>query len=229
MARPIPRDEPVTSAIFSIVFHLVILGGYFMNRKTKYIILTVGLLTVLAAIVVTLGGRLGGEDEAEAVETPEPESAGYVTGPEPDVTAPAPPSPPEAGGALSAPSAPGPEGTPEPVEVGNTHAVVVTAGPGGSVEPRGIVAVEDGGSLSFTFTPDEGFEVSEVKVDGRAYESPEGYSFSNVHASHTLYVVFRAVEAEPEPEPEETPDSGGILDDNISDREMTDDEYTENE
>lgn len=200
-----------------------------MNRKSKYIALTVALLTVLAAIVVTLGGRLGGEDEAEAdlAETPEPENTGYVIEPEPSVYAPAPPSAPESGGALSAPSAPGPEGTPEPAEVGNTHAVVVTAGPGGTVEPRGIVAVGDGGSVSFTFTPDAGFEVSEVKVDGRAYESPEGFSFSNVHASHTLYVVFR--ETVTEPEPEETPEGGGISDETTSDRGMTDDEHTENE
>lgn len=195
-----------------------------MNRKSKYIALTVALLTVLAAIVVTLGGRLGGEEEAEAADrTPEPENTGYVTEPEPLLPAPSPPSAPEAGGALDAPSAPGPEGTPEPVEIANTHAVVVTAGPGGTVEPRGIVAVEDGGSLSFTFTPDAGFEVSEVKVDGRTYDSPEGFSFSNVHASHTLYVVFREVGAEPEPEA--TPEGG----ENDSDREMTDDGYTENE
>lgn len=194
-----------------------------MNRRTKYIILSVGLLTVLAAIVVTLGGRLGGEDEAEASQTPEPEGAGYVAAPEPETRPPAPPSAPEAGGSLAAPSAPGPEGTPEPVEVGSTHAVVVTAGPGGTVEPRGIVAVADGGSVSFSFTPDAGFEVSEVKVDGRAYDSPEGFSFSNVHASHTLYVVFRAVKAEPE----ETPDTGGEI--TSEDREMTDDGYTEDE
>lgn len=200
-----------------------------MNRKSKYIALTVALLTVLAAIVVTLGGRLGGAEENEAgadlAETAEPENTGYVMEPEPSVSAPAPPSAPEAGGALAAPSAPGPEGTPEPVEVGNTHAVVVTAGPGGTVEPRGIVAVGDGGSLSFTFTPDTGFEVSEVKADGRAYESPEGFSFVNVHESHTLYVVFREIVTEPE----ETPEGGGISDEITSDREMTDDEHTENE
>lgn len=200
--------------------------GDFMNRKTKYIILTVALLTVLAAIVVTLGGRLGGEEEAEAVDTPEPESAGYVTEPEPALPAPEPPSAQESVGSLSAPSAPGPEGTPEPVEVANTHAVVVTAGPGGSVNPRGIVAVEDGGSLSFSFTPDAGFEVAEVKVDGRAIESPAGYAFSNVHASHTLYVVFREIEAGPEETPEQEPE---IPEENFTDREMTDDEFTENE
>ncbi len=204
-----------------------------MNRKTKYIMLTVALLTVLAAIVVTLGGRLGGEDEAEASAsedvTPEPENTGYVVEPEPEAPAPSPPSAPEAGGSLSAPSAPGPEGTPEPVQAANTHAVVVTAGPGGAVEPRGIVAVEDGGSLDFSFTPDAGFEISEVKVDGRAVSSPEGppkgFTFINVRESHTVYVVFREIEAEPEPEPEETPEGG----EDFSDREMTDDEHTENE
>lgn len=204
-----------------------------MNRRSKYIALTVALLTVLAAIMVTLGGRLGGEDEAGdgLAQTPEPENTAYVTAPEPEAPAPSPPTAPESGGGISAPSAPSPEGTPEPVEISNTHAVVVTAGPGGTVEPRGIVSVADGGSLDFSFTPDAGFEISEVKVDGRAVSSPEGppkgFTFINVHESHTLYVVFREIEAEPEPEPEATPEGGG--DENDSDREMSDDEHIENE
>lgn len=185
-----------------------------MNRKTKYIILTVSLLTVLAAIMVSLGGRLAREEEAE--ETPGPEPAEYVA----DEPKPEPPAPPSAPEPAAPPSAPVQESTPEPVN--DIHAVAVTAGPGGKVEPRGLVSVRDGESVSFTFTPDAGYEVAEVKVDGREVASPAGYLFSNVHDSHTLYVVFRAAETEPEenappeetPAPEDTPepeDSGEVI------------------
>lgn len=175
-----------------------------MNRKSKYIILSAALVTVLAAIVVSLGGRLAPGEEAE--ETPSPESAAYVT----EGTKSEPPTPPSAPESVSAPAAP--PSAPEPAESGeplnDIHAVAVTAGPGGTVEPRGLVSVRDGESVSFSFTPDAGYEVAEVKVDGRTVASPAGYLFSNVHDSHTLYVVFRAAETEPEETdpPEETPE-----------------------
>ena len=173
-----------------------------MNQKAKYAILTVALLTVLAAILVSLGGRLapngGSQETAEPVQTSTPT-------PEPiPPSAPEPPAAPEGTGApVTPPSAPVPESTPAP----ESHAIVVTAGPGGTVEPRGLVSVSDGGSVSFTFTPDEGFEVAEVKVDGQAVSSPAGYVFSSVHESHALYVIFREISGEPEAAPEPAPET----------------------
>lgn len=175
-----------------------------MNRKVKYILLTVSLLTVLTAIMVTLKGRL--EHGAAAVETPDPEPV-TVSVPEP----PAPPAPPESlSEPVSPPEPPEPETSARPEA--ETHAIVVTSGPGGTVEPRGLVSVNAGESVSFSFTPDRGRQVSEVKVDGQSVDAAAGYVFSDVRESHTLYVIFREIYSapaeppEPEPEPEPEPD-----------------------
>ena len=66
-----------------------------MNQKAKYAILTVALLTVLAAILVSLGGRLapngGSQETAEPVQTstPTPEPI-PPSAPEPPKAAPKP-------------------------------------------------------------------------------------------------------------------------------------------
>lgn len=179
-----------------------------MNRKIKYMLLAVSLLTVLAAILVSMQGRLsdgGAEPTPEPTPSVEPTPTPVPPVPPEDVTAPEPPS-------IEPPETMEPEETPEP----ETYAIVVTAGPNGEVSPRGLVSVKDGGSVSFTFTPDAGYEVAEVKVDGQDVVSPAGYVFAGVHESHTLYVIFRekpgVPEETPEPEdgeePEETPPPG---------------------
>jgi serine/threonine-protein kinase len=82
--------------------------------------------------------------------------------------------------------------------------IAVTVGKGGSVSPRGRVTVQAGGRQTFLITPDEGYEVREIKVDGIGVEAAEAYTFDNVADNHTLYVVFQASEETPEPTPEPT-------------------------
>ena len=84
------------------------------------------------------------------------------------------------------------------------HTISVTAGKGGAVSPKGQVSVTDGESMTFTITPDEGYEIREVKVDGTSVGAVESYTFTNVTGDHTIYAVFQ-VKAEPTPTPAETP------------------------
>jgi len=92
---------------------------------------------------------------------------------------------------------------PEPPEL---HTISVTVGKGGEVSPRGRVSVPDGGAQSFTITPDPGYEVREIRVDGEDIGAAESYTFREVTGDHSLYVVFglRAGPEETEP-PAETP------------------------
>ena len=96
----------------------------------------------------------------------------------------------------------GPAPTPTP----KGHTISVTAGKGGAVSPKGQVSVTDGESMTFTITPDEGYEIREVKVDGTSVGAVESYTFTNVTGDHTIYAVFQVkTEPTPTPTPAETP------------------------
>ena len=102
---------------------------------------------------------------------------------------------------------------PPPVEVTDPpvvhHTVSVTAGPGGSVSPSGAVEVESGHSVTFTITPDEGYELSQLLIDGALTSLQESYTFSDVTQDHTLYAVFQLTQTAP-PTAEPTDDPGGV-------------------
>lgn len=93
---------------------------------------------------------------------------------------------------------------PAPSPTPTSHTISVTAGKGGSVSPKGQVSVSDGESQTFTITPDEGYEIREVKVDGVNVGAVESYIFTNVTGDHTIYAVFR-IKPEESPEPTEEP------------------------
>ena len=92
----------------------------------------------------------------------------------------------------------------EPTPTPTAYSISVTAGKGGSVSPKGQVSVEEGGSATFTITPEEGYELRELKIDGANVGAPLSYTFSNVKANHTLYAVFQ-IKTEPTPSPTPSP------------------------
>ena len=71
-----------------------------------------------------------------------------------------------------------------------TYTITAAAGPGGSIYPEGEVAVDQGRNVTFTFTPDPGYSVDEVLVDGEAETLATIYTFSNVSSNHTIEVNF---------------------------------------
>jgi len=68
--------------------------------------------------------------------------------------------------------------------------VTASAGSGGSISPSGSVSVAYGGSQTFTITPDSGFRVKDVRVDGVSVGAVKSYTFSNVQAAHTIEALF---------------------------------------
>lgn len=93
---------------------------------------------------------------------------------------------------------------PEPAPTWN---IAVTAGAGGTVSPKGMVSVDENGDVTFTITPDSGYEVGEVKVDGKSVGQVTTYTFENVTEDHSLYVVFRVKTETPSPTPSQTPET----------------------
>ncbi len=74
-----------------------------------------------------------------------------------------------------------------------TYTINVSSGDNGSVSEEGAVVVDYGTSKTFTFTPSEGYKVSEVLVDGSTMAVSESYTFEDVMADHTLEVSFEMI------------------------------------
>ena len=51
--------------------------------------------------------------------------------------------------------------------------------------------VKEGGTASFIITPNDGYEVDKLIIDGLEVLPLESYTFMNVDSDHTLYVTFR--------------------------------------
>ena len=70
------------------------------------------------------------------------------------------------------------------------YTIKATAGAGGSISPSGDVSVREGWSQTFTITPDKGYAVSNVKIDGKSIGAVKSYTFENVRRTHTIEVIF---------------------------------------
>ncbi len=70
------------------------------------------------------------------------------------------------------------------------YIVMASAGGGGSISPIGDITVGQGSDQSFTITPNEGFHVAEVAVDGVSVGTVNSYTFSLVTQDHTIEAGF---------------------------------------
>lgn len=76
-------------------------------------------------------------------------------------------------------------------EAGASHyTVTASAGGGGSISPSGAITVTQGSNQSFTITPQKGFFIYAVQVDGQYAGPLSSYTFYGVGASHEISVVF---------------------------------------
>ena len=71
-----------------------------------------------------------------------------------------------------------------------TWAISASTGPNGSISPSGSVTVANGGTQAFNISPDVGYMVADVMVDGTSIGAMTSYTFSNVNANHTIAVTF---------------------------------------
>ena len=82
--------------------------------------------------------------------------------------------------------------------------IKATAGDGGSISPSGSVSVAKGANKAFTISADDGYEISDVLVDGVNVGTKDSYTFTNVSASHTIEVKFRKTNSQNVTDPEIT-------------------------
>lgn len=71
-----------------------------------------------------------------------------------------------------------------------THEIDASAGEHGTISPSGIVTVDEGEDQAFIITPNYGYHVLDVEVDGDTVGAVTGYTFENVVDSHTIEASF---------------------------------------
>lgn len=76
------------------------------------------------------------------------------------------------------------------VKVDEVRVITATAGDNGRITPTGDVAVPKGESKTFTITPDSGYHIKDVLVDGKSVGAVSTYTFENVVDNHTIHATF---------------------------------------
>lgn len=70
------------------------------------------------------------------------------------------------------------------------YTITASAEGNGSIEPPGEVRVARGADQTFTMTPNPGYHVADVFVDGFSVGPVSTYTFTNVQTNHTIKAVF---------------------------------------
>lgn len=72
----------------------------------------------------------------------------------------------------------------------NTHIINATAGTGGVISPTGDEMVLTGTTKTFTISPNSGFAIDDVVVDGTSVGKVSTYSFTPITSNHTIAATF---------------------------------------
>ncbi|MCX6063239.1 MAG: PQQ-binding-like beta-propeller repeat protein [Caldiserica bacterium] len=72
----------------------------------------------------------------------------------------------------------------------NTYTTISSSSTGGSISPSGTITVNYGDSKTFTITPNSGYKISNLKVDGVSKGSVSSYTFSNTISDHKIEASF---------------------------------------
>lgn len=70
------------------------------------------------------------------------------------------------------------------------YAIEATAGSGGRIEPNGTTTILSGDSQMFSITPETGYKVQDVLVDGVSIGAVREYQFESVTEHHTIEARF---------------------------------------
>ena len=74
-----------------------------------------------------------------------------------------------------------------------SYTITASAGENGSIAPDGKTSVTKNTDKTFTITPNSGYAVEDVLVDGKSVGAVTTYTFIKVTAAHTISATFKAV------------------------------------
>lgn len=83
---------------------------------------------------------------------------------------------------------------------GSYYTITATAGAGGEISTGKYVSVPEGDSAGFTFTPNKGYLIADVLVNGKSVGAKNSYIFTNVRSNQTIHVTFKAVKGHVNPQ-----------------------------
>ena len=72
-----------------------------------------------------------------------------------------------------------------------TYTIVASAGSNGNISPSGTATVNHGANATYTITPNAGYEIDKVLVDGINMGAVGTYTFVNVVHNHTINATFK--------------------------------------
>ena len=82
------------------------------------------------------------------------------------------------------------------------YKITAESSAGGSIDPEGMILVPESSSYDFTISPEPGYRIQEVVVDGLSVGDTERYTFDDVISDHSIKAFFTnsvAVKAFPNP------------------------------
>ena len=78
------------------------------------------------------------------------------------------------------------------------YTIKATAGVNGTISPSDSVSVRSGKDQTFTITPNTGYAISDVKIDGKSVGAVKSYTFENVKGNHTIEAIFMKANGNPQ-------------------------------
>lgn len=93
----------------------------------------------------------------------------------------------------------------------STYSITVAQTANGIISPASAINIPQGSNRDFTITPDAGFQITNVLVDGTSIGAVSSYTFTNIISNHTITATFEKTSAAPSPSATPSP-SGDPLD-----------------
>jgi DNA-binding beta-propeller fold protein YncE len=90
--------------------------------------------------------------------------------------------------------------TPTPPPFAN-YSIVASAGPGGTINPSETQFAHLGSNYTYAITPDAGYKISDVVVDGVSKGAISTYYFENIQTSHQIAASFSPIATDTSPFP----------------------------
>ncbi|WP_054028346.1 S-layer homology domain-containing protein [Bacillus sp. FJAT-28004] len=83
------------------------------------------------------------------------------------------------------------------IEAVDTHTITASAGENGVIAPIGAVHVLEGANQVYSITPDNGYAIDKVMVDGLEVTVDNSFTFTNISDSHTIHATFKKIDNNP--------------------------------
>ena len=75
----------------------------------------------------------------------------------------------------------------------DTYSIKSSTGANGTISPLGIVTKDAGSSQTYTITPNAGYRIASVKVNGFNRGAISTFTFSDINRNNTISATFLAI------------------------------------